>query len=78
MIDNTKQLYGLGVSFRHAPAAVREKLAFNGEQAAALLQQVAAESPGTEALILSTCIRTEFYLAAPANQCTYERFRNRK
>jgi glutamyl-tRNA reductase len=64
-MEETKDLYLLGVSFRTAPVAVREALSFNRTEAAALLQAAAAELPGLEALILSTCNRTEFYLAAP-------------
>ena len=52
-----------GVSFRTAPVAVRKTLAFDAAEAAALLTQAAVELPGIEALVLSTCNRTEFYLA---------------
>lgn len=65
MMEPNKRLDALGVSFRNAPAAVRERLSFSRSEAAALLRQAAAEAPGTEAMILSTCNRTEFYLAAP-------------
>jgi glutamyl-tRNA reductase len=60
-----KELSLLGVSFRTAPAAVREALSFNESQAASLLRQSRARTPELEAAILSTCNRTEFYLAAP-------------
>jgi glutamyl-tRNA reductase len=52
-----------GVSFRTAPMAVRETLSFSPAEAAGLLEAAAAEMPGIEALVLSTCNRTEFYLA---------------
>lgn len=65
MGETVKQLCTLGVSFRNAPAATREQFSFDGEEAAALLKQAAADSPEMEALILSTCIRTEIYLASP-------------
>lgn len=53
-----------GVSFRTAPVAVRELLAFNPDETAELLRLARTELPGTEVLVLSTCNRTEFYLGA--------------
>lgn len=57
-----RQLHVLGVSFRTAPLAVRETLAFDDCQAEALLREFATEAPGVECVVLSTCNRTEFYL----------------
>lgn len=65
MEETTKDLHLLGVSFRTAPVAVRKSLSFNRSEAADLLQGPAARGPELEALVLSTCNRTEFYLAAP-------------
>lgn len=65
LMEENKELHLLGVSFRDAPAAVREGLSFNRSEAAALLQAAVAETPGLEAMVLSTCNRTEFYLVAP-------------
>ena len=60
-----------GVSFRTAPAAVRKTLTFDPAESAELLGRATAELPGIEALVLSTCNRTEFYLSggtrAPAD-----------
>ena len=53
-----------GVSFRTAPVAVRKTLTFDTAEAADLLRLASAELPGVEALVLSTCNRTEFYLGA--------------
>jgi len=53
-----------GVSFRTAPLAVRKTLAFDPAEIADLLSRARAELPGLEALVLSTCNRTEFYLGA--------------
>ena len=53
-----------GVSFRTAPMAVREALSFDATEAGELLRQARTELPGIEALVLSTCNRTEFYLGA--------------
>ncbi|MGO9124059.1 MAG: glutamyl-tRNA reductase [Terriglobales bacterium] len=61
-----QQLHLLGVSYRTAPVAVREGLSFQPAEAAALLHDAAAVT-GCEAAVLSTCNRTEFYLAAPGD-----------
>ncbi len=66
-------LHLLGVSFRTAPVAVREALSYDGPQAQALLERAAAEQ-GIEAMVLSTCNRTEFYIVGDdarvaANPC---------
>ena len=53
-----------GVSFRTAPLAVRKTLAFDSVEIGNLLSRARAELPGLEALVLSTCNRTEFYLGA--------------
>jgi glutamyl-tRNA reductase len=58
------ELILFGVSFRTAPVAVRKTLTFDAAEAAALLDRATVELPGIEALVLSTCNRTEFYLAA--------------
>lgn len=62
MITDVPHLTLLGVSFRTADAAVREALAFNRDEAAALLSRAAASVPELEALVLSTCNRTECYV----------------
>lgn len=62
---NRKVLHLLGVSFRTAPVAVREALTFNRAEAEMFLRSAAREIPGLEALVLSTCNRTEFYVAIP-------------
>jgi glutamyl-tRNA reductase len=50
----------VGVSHHRAPVELRERVALDGGAAAAL-----AESLGREAVVLSTCNRTELYLARP-------------
>jgi glutamyl-tRNA reductase len=64
-MEDTRDLHLLGVSFRTAPVAVREALSFNRSQAADLLHQATASMPGLQAVVLSTCNRSEFYLAVP-------------
>jgi len=51
----------VGLSHRVAPVELRERVALNGEEAAALARRLAAEAG--EAVCLSTCNRTELYLA---------------
>jgi glutamyl-tRNA reductase len=54
----------VGVSHRTAPIEVRERFAFaRHEWAPALI--AAADEPGTESVLLSTCNRTEMYLSLP-------------
>src|SRR5262249_10120946 len=50
----------VGTSHHHAPVEVRERVALDGDAAAALAAELAAE--GYEAVCLSTCNRTELYL----------------
>jgi len=73
-----KALYLLGVSFRTAPVAVRETLSFQPAEASALLQDSLLQDSGAgtnggEAAVLSTCNRTEFYLAS-ADEAAVERW----
>jgi glutamyl-tRNA reductase len=53
-----------GVSFRTAPVAVRKALSFDASEIGDLLRRARTDLPDVEALVLSTCNRTEFYLAA--------------
>jgi len=53
----------VGISHRNAPVAVRERIAFDRETAARLSRALAAD--GAEAVCLSTCNRTELYVAHP-------------
>lgn len=55
----------VGLSHQTAPVELREKLAMNDSQAAAAMSELAAAYPGAELAILSTCNRTEFYIARP-------------
>ena len=53
----------LGINFRTAPVAVRETASLRPDQIPATLQQIRERLPDTEALVVSTCNRTELYLA---------------
>jgi glutamyl-tRNA reductase len=53
----------VGLSHHVAPVEIRERVALSGSDAAGLAADLA--SPGTEAVCLSTCNRTELYVVGP-------------
>ena len=58
-----RELWLLGVDFATAPLAVREPLSYTPAAALALLRSAAGIAGLREAVVVSTCNRTEFYLA---------------
>jgi glutamyl-tRNA reductase len=62
------ELFVVGISWRTAPVALREKLAFREEEVAAALQAMTAKLPVAEALLISTCNRVEVYGIAKPGQ----------
>jgi len=54
----------VGISHHRAPVELREHVAVDLDRAAALARSLAEEEAGAEAVVLSTCNRTEIYLAA--------------
>lgn len=58
----SSELLALGVSHKTAPVAVRERLAFTEAHAAAFAQQAVDGEHVQEAVLISTCNRTEIYL----------------
>ena len=52
----------VGLSHHSAPVGVRERFAFDREAAASALRELTASGVASEAVVLSTCNRTEFYL----------------
>jgi glutamyl-tRNA reductase len=60
-------LVTLGINHRTAPVAIRERVAFTPERMAEAFAELRAAAGATEAAILSTCNRTEIYLAADEN-----------
>ena len=60
------ELFVVGISWRTAPVAVREKLAFRDEEIADTLRALTAAHPVAEALLVSTCNRVEVYGVARA------------
>ncbi|MCX7008744.1 MAG: glutamyl-tRNA reductase, partial [Kiritimatiellaeota bacterium] len=53
----------LGINFRTAPIELRERASFAADDVPEALSRLCAEFPGTEAVLLSTCNRTELYTA---------------
>lgn len=62
------RLVMIGVNHRTAALPLREKLALSADDAADALRRLADRHPGTEAVVVSTCNRVEWYLAKPAHQ----------
>jgi len=58
----------LGLGHRTAGVALREKLSLEGEALAALCHKFAERYPQAELAVLSTCNRTELYVARPAHE----------
>jgi glutamyl-tRNA reductase len=56
------ELLALGISHKTAPVALRERLAFTEHEAAELARQMTASAEVREAVVISTCNRTEVYL----------------
>ncbi|MBD3658211.1 MULTISPECIES: glutamyl-tRNA reductase [Marinobacter] len=56
-------LLTLGINHRTAPVELRERVAFTPERMVEALAELRATTGATEAAILSTCNRTELYLA---------------
>jgi glutamyl-tRNA reductase len=57
------ELLALGVSHKTAPVAVRERLAFSDPEARRFLDEIVPDA-AQEAVVISTCNRTEFYVVA--------------
>ncbi len=56
------ELLALGISHKTAPVALRERLAFTEPQGVELAKQATATPEVREAVVISTCNRTEVYL----------------
>jgi glutamyl-tRNA reductase len=56
------ELLALGISHKTAPVALRERLAFSESEASDFASQATATSEVREAVVISTCNRTEVYL----------------
>ncbi len=56
------ELLALGISHKTAPVALRERLAFSEGEASEFARQATATAEVREAVVISTCNRTEVYL----------------
>jgi glutamyl-tRNA reductase len=56
------ELLALGISHKTAPVALRERLAFTEREASEFAAQATATAEVREAVVISTCNRTEVYL----------------
>jgi glutamyl-tRNA reductase len=56
------ELLALGISHKTAPVALRERLAFSEREASEFARQATATDHVHEAVVISTCNRTEIYL----------------
>ncbi|HTA15307.1 MAG TPA: glutamyl-tRNA reductase [Solirubrobacteraceae bacterium] len=56
------ELLALGMSHKTAPVALRERLAFTESQAVEFAEQITESPEVSEAVVISTCNRTEIYL----------------
>src|SRR5688500_12999672 len=54
----------VGISHRTAPVEVRERLAFSRTEVPSVLTRLIATGTSAEAVLLSTCNRTELYFSA--------------
>src|SRR6476620_3137530 len=63
-------LIAIGVNHLTAPIEVREKLAYSRADADAALAELKAKSGAREAVLLSTCNRTEFYFVEGPESAT--------
>jgi glutamyl-tRNA reductase len=59
--SNTMQVFAFGVNHTTATVDIRERLNFAPEQVPYALRELVQETPAREAVILSTCNRTELY-----------------
>ncbi|HET7588371.1 MAG TPA: glutamyl-tRNA reductase [Gammaproteobacteria bacterium] len=60
-------LFALGISHKTAPVAVRERVSFAGDAIPAALAELLAMPGVDEAVVISTCNRTEIYCALVAD-----------
>jgi glutamyl-tRNA reductase len=59
-------LFLLGVSHRTAPVELRERLDFSSRDVGAAVEALATRSSAAESVVLSTCNRSEIYVASTA------------
>lgn len=62
-------LFALGLNHQSAPVALREKVAFSSDSLLSAYQQLLTRSSVVEAVIVSTCNRTEIYCNINQDNC---------
>ncbi len=67
---NVMPLQILGLNHNTAPIEIREQVVFSGSDIARALGQITSLPGVDEAVLLSTCNRTEFYVIADADGCS--------
>ncbi|MDX1391955.1 MAG: glutamyl-tRNA reductase [Rheinheimera sp.] len=61
-------IFALGINHKTAPVALRERVAFAPEQLPQALRELISQTSISDAVILSTCNRTELYFSGTASQ----------
>ncbi|MDX3773841.1 glutamyl-tRNA reductase [Chromatiaceae bacterium AAb-1] len=61
-------IFALGINHKTAPVALREQVAFSPEQVHKALRELTTATSVTDAVILSTCNRTELYFSGTPTQ----------
>ena len=69
------RLLVLGLNHRTAPVELRERVAFLGDEARDVLTTLRAHEAFQETALLSTCNRTELYVATPSPDDVVEQTR---
>jgi glutamyl-tRNA reductase len=72
-----RQLFLVGLSHKSAPLEVRERVALNGEDLKAALQELRASQGVDEAFVVSTCNRVEVFVQAEAEEAARGFFTSR-
>jgi len=62
------QFKAVSLSYKNTPVDVREMVAFDGELSKRLLELIEDYADISEALVISTCNRTEIYYSSPSDQ----------
>jgi glutamyl-tRNA reductase len=68
-------LFSCGINHQSAPISIRERLAFNDTQARTVLSDLCRLEAVNEAVLLSTCNRTEIYMAGDHPEGLHQWFR---
>ena len=72
-----RRLFLVGLSHKSAPIEVRERVALNGADLRAALQQLRASEGVAEAMVVSTCNRVEVFVQAEAEEAARRFFTSR-